>query len=131
MHSLRDIPNIAGIRNIGLMAGIEIESRPDEAGARAYDAMVAACQRELLIRVTGDSIAISPPLIIETTQIDRFVEILRAVLQPTLTLHGPQLPTLTCLRLQGGCRLMSGLHLSDPIGRTGRGCARSADSANR
>lgn len=69
MHSLRGLPNVIDIRNMGLVAGIELASIPGKVGARAYDVFVRAFRKGLLIRTTGDIIALSPPLIIEKDQI--------------------------------------------------------------
>jgi beta-alanine--pyruvate transaminase len=80
LHSLRGMPNVIDIRNIGLIGAIELAPRQGAPGARAYDAMVAAFEAGLLIRVTGDIIALSPPLIIEPSHIDRLFSTLRAVL---------------------------------------------------
>jgi beta-alanine--pyruvate transaminase len=76
MHTLRDLPNVIDIRTIGLVAGIELSPRPDAAGARAYDVMVDCFNRGLGVRVTGDIIALSPPLIVERSQIDDMVMML-------------------------------------------------------
>ena len=75
MHSLRGRPHVIDIRNIGLVAGIELESRPGQ-GGRARDGRVTstASANGLLIRVTADTIALSPPLIIERAQVDRIVD---------------------------------------------------------
>ncbi len=70
MHSLRGLPNVVDIRTIGLVAGIELASRKDAPGARAYDVFTDCFEKGLLIRVTGDIIALSPPLIVEKSQID-------------------------------------------------------------
>jgi beta-alanine--pyruvate transaminase len=80
MHSLRDCPHVIDIRNIGLIAGIELASRPNAVGTRAYDAFIRAFEDGLLIRVTGDIIALSPPLIISEAQIDQIVAMVRKVL---------------------------------------------------
>jgi beta-alanine--pyruvate transaminase len=69
-HSLRDRSRVKDIRNFGLVAGIELESRPGAVGARAMEIFHRCFDEGLLIRVTGDTIALSPPLIIEKTQID-------------------------------------------------------------
>jgi len=69
MHSLRAAPNVIDIRNLGLVAGIELSSIPGKVGARAYDVFVRAFKKGLLIRTTGDIIALSPPLIIEKAHI--------------------------------------------------------------
>ena len=75
MHSLRGAPHVVDVRNIGLVAGIELESRPGAVGARAYDVFVDAFAKEkLLIRTTADTIALSPPLIISEEQIGEIVE---------------------------------------------------------
>jgi len=65
VHSLRGLPNVIDIRNLGLVAGIELSSIPGKVGARAYDVFVRAFKKGLLVRTTGDIIALSPPLIIE------------------------------------------------------------------
>lgn len=81
VHSLRDCPNVIDIRNIGLIGAIELAPRKDAPGARAFDAFVRAFhEQDMLIRVTGDIIALSPPLIIEPAQIDEIVGRLRRVL---------------------------------------------------
>jgi beta-alanine--pyruvate transaminase len=81
VHSLRDCPNVIDIRNIGLIGAIELAPRRDAPGARAFDAFVRAFhEQDMLIRVTGDIIALSPPLIIEPGQIDEIVTRLRRVL---------------------------------------------------
>jgi beta-alanine--pyruvate transaminase len=74
MHSLRGLPNIIDIRNLGLVAGIELSSIPGKVGARAYDVFVRAFKKGLLIRTAGDIIALSPPLIIEKTEISEIAD---------------------------------------------------------
>jgi beta-alanine--pyruvate transaminase len=78
---LRDLPHVIDIRVIGLVAGIELESRPGEVGRRAYDVFVDCFQHGLLIRVTGDTIALSPPLIVEPSHIDAIVTLLGEALR--------------------------------------------------
>ena len=80
MLSLRDALNVIDVRTIGLVAGIELAPRPGAVAARAYDAFVDCFERGLLIRVTGDIIALSPPLIVETSHIDTMVEMIRETL---------------------------------------------------
>ncbi|MCM5569884.1 aspartate aminotransferase family protein [Burkholderiaceae bacterium FT117] len=80
VHSLRDMPNVIDVRNIGLVGAIELAPRDGVVGARAYDAMVGAFDEGLMIRVTGDTIAMSPPLIVEPAHIERIVSTLRKVL---------------------------------------------------
>ncbi|MGG6295218.1 aspartate aminotransferase family protein [Leptolyngbya sp. AN02str] len=81
VHSLKDLPHVIDIRNIGLVAGIELESRPGKPGARAFEAFLRAYEAGLLIRTTGDIIALSPPLIIETHHIDQLIGMLSSVLR--------------------------------------------------
>lgn len=76
IHGLKSARHVFDIRTIGLIAGIELESRSGAPGARAYDVFVDCLKRGVLIRVTGDIIALSPPLIIEDGQIDQIVNII-------------------------------------------------------
>jgi beta-alanine--pyruvate transaminase len=78
---LRSLPNVVDIRNLGLVAGVELQARPGAPGARGYDALVKSFERGLLIRITGDTIALSPPLIISPAQIDELVTTLGEVLK--------------------------------------------------
>ena len=80
LHSLRDLPHVIDIRNIGLMGAIELASRPGEPGARAYEAMVEAFNNGLYFRTATDVIALSPPLIVTPEHIDQLVAVLRTVL---------------------------------------------------
>lgn len=80
IHSLRDARHVIDIRDFGLIAGIELSPRPGAPTARAMEAFEAAFDQGLLIRVTGDIIALSPPLIVEEVQIDQVVETIRKVL---------------------------------------------------
>jgi beta-alanine--pyruvate transaminase len=81
MHALRGLPNVIDIRAIGLLAGIELSPRADTVGARGYEVMVECFNRGLVLRITGDTIALSPPLIVERSQIDEMVAILGDVLK--------------------------------------------------
>ncbi|MBP7339186.1 aspartate aminotransferase family protein [Niveispirillum sp.] len=80
MLSLRDARHVIDIRTIGLVAGIELKSRDGAVGARAYELFVDCFQRGLLIRVTGDTVALSPPLIVEPEQVTTMVSVLREAL---------------------------------------------------
>jgi beta-alanine--pyruvate transaminase len=80
-HSLKGTRHVIDIRNCGLVAAVELEPRPGAPGRRAYEAFVKAFETGVLIRVTGDIIALSPPLIVEKPQIDRLFQTLREVLQ--------------------------------------------------
>jgi len=80
-HSLRDIPIVADIRTLGLISGIELKSLDGKVGARAFDVYLKCFAAGLLVRTTGDIIALSPPLIVEKSEIDRLFDILRTVLK--------------------------------------------------
>jgi len=80
-HSLKDLPHVIDIRNLGLVAGIELESMPGKPAARAFECFQRCYQQGLLIRTTGDIIALSPPLIIQKEQIEQMFEILAGVLR--------------------------------------------------
>jgi beta-alanine--pyruvate transaminase len=69
--SLKDLPGVLDIRTVGLTAGIDLAARPGSPGLRGYQAMERAFHDEgLLVRITGDTIALSPPLIASDAQID-------------------------------------------------------------
>jgi beta-alanine--pyruvate transaminase len=80
MHSLKDARHVIDVRNLGLIAGIELEPRPGKPTERALAAYETCFDKGLLIRVTGDIIALSPPLIVERDQIDRMVAMIREAL---------------------------------------------------
>jgi beta-alanine--pyruvate transaminase len=80
-HALKGAPHVIDIRNCGLMAAIELEPRAGAPGKRAYEVFVKAFEAGVLIRVTADTIALSPPLIVEKSQIDRIFECIREQLQ--------------------------------------------------
>jgi len=74
VHMLRQSPNVADVRNIGLVGGIELTPLEGRPGARGSDVYRRAFDGGLLVRVTGDTIALSPPLIISKPQIYEIVE---------------------------------------------------------
>ncbi|HPE01711.1 MAG TPA: aspartate aminotransferase family protein [Burkholderiaceae bacterium] len=80
LHSLKGAPHVIDVRNLGLVGGIELAPRPGAPGRRAYEAMVRCFEAGVLIRVTGETIALSPPLIIEEAQIAQIVDTIRSVL---------------------------------------------------
>ncbi len=80
LHSLKGAPHVIDVRNLGLVGGIELAPRPGAPGRRAYEAMVRCFEAGVLIRVTGETIALSPPLIIEKAQIAQIVDTIRSVL---------------------------------------------------
>lgn len=80
LHDMRDCPHVIDIRNLGLIGAIELDPVAGEPTKRAFGAFLAAYEAGLLIRTTGDIIALSPPLIIERAQIDEIFGTLRKVL---------------------------------------------------
>ncbi|MBM3619508.1 MAG: aspartate aminotransferase family protein [Alphaproteobacteria bacterium] len=75
VHSLKGTSGVIDIRNLGLAAGIDLEARAGAVGARGYDTFVKCFEMGLLVRQGGDTLAMSPPLIIEKTQIDEVIDI--------------------------------------------------------
>ena len=73
VHSLKGKRHVIDVRNIGIVAGIELEPRAGQVGKRAMELFHRCFDTGLLIRVTGDIIALSPPLIVERAQIDEMV----------------------------------------------------------
>jgi beta-alanine--pyruvate transaminase len=76
VHSLRGRPHVIDVRNLGFVAGIELEPRPGQPGTRGLDAFADCFRRGVLTRVTGDVLALSPPFIAERGHIDQIVETL-------------------------------------------------------
>lgn len=81
-HQLKGLPHVKDIRNLGLVCGIELEPLPGKPTARAYEVFERCFwEKNLLIRTTGDIIALSPPLIISHEQIDTLFSTLAEVIQ--------------------------------------------------
>jgi beta-alanine--pyruvate transaminase len=74
VHSLRQAPNVIDVRDIGLVGAVELAPVEGRPGERGYDVLCRAFAGGLLVRVTGDTVALSPPLIISEAQIDELVE---------------------------------------------------------
>ena len=81
LHTLRGLPNVIDLRNIGLVGAIELAPRAGDPGKRGFEVLLACWERGLLIRTTGDTIALSPPLIVEPSHIDQMVSTLADVLK--------------------------------------------------
>ena len=81
LHSLKGAPHVIDVRNIGLVGGIELEPIAGTPGKRAFDVFLACWERGVLIRTTGDTIALSPPLIIEAAHIEQIVGTIADVLK--------------------------------------------------
>ena len=65
------------IRNYGLILGLELEPLPGKPGTRGFEMLTRCFERRVLVRQTGDVIALSPPLIIEKAQIEQIFGTLR------------------------------------------------------
>jgi beta-alanine--pyruvate transaminase len=81
LHQLQGVRNVIDIRNFGLMAGIELEPRPGQPGARGFAAFLRCFEEGVMTRVTGDIIALSPPLIVSRAQIDELAGTIGKVLR--------------------------------------------------
>jgi beta-alanine--pyruvate transaminase len=81
LHSLRGLPHVIDVRNLGLIGAVELEPIAGAPTKRAFAAFLAAYEAGILIRTTGDIIAMSPPLIIEKAQIDHLIGKLGDVLR--------------------------------------------------
>jgi beta-alanine--pyruvate transaminase len=73
LHSLKGLPHVVDIRNIGLVGGIELAPIDGAPGKRAFDIFLECWERGVLIRTTGDTVALSPPLIIAKKHVDQIV----------------------------------------------------------
>ncbi len=83
LHSLQGLPNVIDIRNFGLVGAVELAPRAGEPGKRAFDVFLDCYEQGLMVRVTGDTVALAPPLIIEPAQIGQIVQTLRGAIQRT------------------------------------------------
>jgi beta-alanine--pyruvate transaminase len=81
LHSLKGEPNVIDIRNIGLVGGVELAPLPGEPAKRAFNVFLDCYDKGVLVRTTGDTVALSPPLIIERSQIDQLIDTLRGALK--------------------------------------------------
>jgi len=81
LHSLKGLPHVIDIRNIGLVGAIELEPIAGSPTKRAFSAFLKAYEQGLLVRTTGDIIALSPPLIISESQIGEIVSTLSGILK--------------------------------------------------
>ena len=81
LHALKGLPNVVDIRNLGLIGVIEIEARAGKVGARAFDVFTDCYASGLLVRPAGDTLALSPPLIVEKSHIDEMIDRLGAALK--------------------------------------------------
>ncbi len=83
IHGLKGEPHVVDLRNLGLAGAVELAPRPDAPGQRAHDAFLRCFADGVLVRVTGDTLALTPPLIISEGEIHRLVEAIRTALRAT------------------------------------------------
>jgi len=81
LHAMKGLPHVIDVRNLGIIGAIELEPIAGEPTRRAFSAFIKAFESGLLIRTTGDIIALSPPLILEKEHIDRLFGTLADVLK--------------------------------------------------
>jgi beta-alanine--pyruvate transaminase len=81
VHSLKGEPNVIDIRNIGLVGGIELQAIEGAPTKRAFSVFLDCWEQGLMVRSTGDIIALSPPLIAQRAHIDQMVETLRGAIR--------------------------------------------------
>ena len=81
LHSLRGEPNVIDVRNLGLVGGVELAPRAGEPTKRAFETFLDCWQQGVLIRTTGDILALSPPLIAEREHLDRMIDAIRVALR--------------------------------------------------
>jgi beta-alanine--pyruvate transaminase len=83
VHSMRGLPNVIDVRNYGLIGAVELEPRAGKPAARAVEVFLKCFERGVMVRQTGDVIALSPPLIVERGHIAQIVETLSQVIRET------------------------------------------------
>src|SRR5450631_4410307 len=83
VHSMRGLPNVIDVRNYGLIAAVELEPSAGTPGARAFEVFLKCFERGVMVRQSGDVIALSPPLIVERGHIAQIVETLSQVIRET------------------------------------------------
>jgi beta-alanine--pyruvate transaminase len=77
VHSaIKGLPNVIGIRSLGLAAAVELAPRPGLPGKRAFDVFMDCYQRGVLVRNAGDNLVFAPPFIVEQAHIDTMVNVL-------------------------------------------------------
>ena len=84
VHSMKDLPNVIDIRNLGLTAGVELAPRKDAPTARGMETHLGCFDKGVMVRFAGETICMSPPLIISKGQIDQIVDTVSSVIK---TLH--------------------------------------------
>ena len=81
LHSLKGEPNVIDVRNFGLIGAVELESIEGQPTARAMQVFRNCYDNGVIIRTTGDTLAFSPPLIIEESHIEKIIDTVRTTLR--------------------------------------------------
>ncbi len=81
LHAQRDLPGVIDIRNIGYMGAIELEPLEGAPGKRTFEIMTTCYERGLMVRVSGDTIAFSPPLVSERSHLDEMIGMVADVIK--------------------------------------------------
>jgi beta-alanine--pyruvate transaminase len=81
LHAMKGLPHVIDVRNCGLVGAIELEPIAGQPTKRAFAAFLEAYEKGLLIRTTGDIIALSPPLIVEPQEVDLLFDTLKGILK--------------------------------------------------
>jgi beta-alanine--pyruvate transaminase len=81
LHSLKGLPNVIDIRNLGLMGGVELDPIPGSPGKRANDTFVTCYQNGVLVRAAGDTIALTPSFIASKHHIDKIIETIKSAIK--------------------------------------------------
>lgn len=82
-HALAQTPNVVDVRNLGLVAGIELAPRPGAPGARAAEVFRRCFDKGLMIRYTGETLAVSPPLIVSEAQVEQIFQTIDEAVRAT------------------------------------------------
>lgn len=82
-HALNGLPNVIDVRNLGIVAGVELAPRENAPGARAAEVFQRCYDAGVLVRYTGDTIALSPPLIVNEEQINTLFDVLGQAISQT------------------------------------------------
>jgi beta-alanine--pyruvate transaminase len=81
VHSLKGEPNVIDIRNCGAAGAVELSSIPGQVGMRGLRLFEEGLKRGLLLRFTGDTIAMAPPVITTDSELDQMIEGVRACIR--------------------------------------------------
>ena len=82
MHSaMRGLPNVIGVRSLGLAAAVELSGLPGQPGKRAYNIFLDCYHAGVMVRAAGENLVFAPPYIVESAHIDAMVSTLAAAIK--------------------------------------------------